>query len=375
MPPVIHRFRTIALVVTAALLSVGLFLALRPREPTYEERRLTEWLGDFSLSQKQDTEEPAERAKHAGEAVRHIGTNCLPLLLKMLQARDSAVKTKLVDWAARQSLIQFNFTSAGDIRDQALTAYAMLGPVARPAIPELTLLLHQERTARDAGCALARIGPEAITPLASALTNQVQEVRLAGIRSLIFYNLPGRQVVPILIQSLQHPDPGVRQQAAAALSRWADQSELIVPALIAALPDRDPAVVSHASESLVRFKEHRRQVTEALLKTLGEKEQRAAASSVLGALRQIAPGEPDLIVPAVTKALDDRDAKVRYEAVAVLGNFGARARIAVPSLLRLYHNGEEPFRQSIGSALLQIAPEAAATIGFTPPASSPSARP
>ena len=365
MPPVIHLFRTIGLIVAAALLGVGLFLALRPREPVYEGRRLSEWLGDFSLRQKQDTEEPVERAKRAAEAVRQMGTNCLPVLLKMLQARDSVVKAKLVEWAERQSLIEFNLTSAGDIRDQALEGFAALGPVAWPAIPQLTQLLNRETTASVAAAALVRLGLEAIPPLAAALTNQVSAVRYEAISALGRSRLPSHDVVPILMECLHNTDSLVRVEAAEALGKRTEFPDSSVPALIQAMQDTSPAVCRSATKSLGQYRNRTKEIVPLLLRMLESKECKMTPVLALEALRDIAPAEPGLLIPVFTAKLNDSNSGARMLAAIALGKYGTQAKFAVPSLLRLVLNEDFATRSNAACALLQIDPAAAATAGIT----------
>ena len=57
------------------------------REPVCEGKRLSFWLRSYSS----DGDSPV-----ADEALRTIGTNAIPALLAMLQAKDSTLKMKLV---------------------------------------------------------------------------------------------------------------------------------------------------------------------------------------------------------------------------------------------------------------------------------------
>src|SRR4051812_24256054 len=121
-----HRI-LLAIAVFAVLGGIAL-AALSAREPAYQGRRLSAWLGDFNV------ETPEVRQK-AREAVRHIGTNGLPLVVEFLGSKDSPLKLRVMGWAKRQSLVQFHFTLAQDRRRMALNACDALGSSARPAIP------------------------------------------------------------------------------------------------------------------------------------------------------------------------------------------------------------------------------------------------
>src|SRR5690349_2274165 len=92
-----------------ALLMVG-WVALyqgRSREPRYQNRTLSQWLEVYqraSVRTMSDTNAPAMLANSA-EAVKQIGTNAIPVLLKMIRAHDSSLahNTKLL--LRKQSLI------------------------------------------------------------------------------------------------------------------------------------------------------------------------------------------------------------------------------------------------------------------------------
>lgn len=376
-----QRWRTIELAAAAVLAAALLFRVLHPSEPSYEGRRLSEWLRDFGSRQPNDTEEPERQARQAAEAIRHLGTNCLPVLLKMIQVRDSVVKDKLTAWTDRHSFIKFNFTSAEELRNQALDAFAALGPVARPAIPELTVLLNRDQhdpyIQYAAAGALARIGPETIPPLAAALTNRSSFVRVAAISALGYSKLPGREVIPLLVQGLRDAHPDARRLAARSLGRWTDLPELSVPALIQATQDNEEDVCHLALLSLGQYKSRQKNIAAALVNILGDKDRKSLAPFVLEVLQDLAPNESELLVPAATAAMDDPDFRIRSQAVSLLGRCGPRARSAVPSLLRLFNNGDEQTRQAVGAALLQVDPPAAASLGVTndpspvPPAPTP----
>jgi HEAT repeat protein len=80
------------------------------------------------------------------------------------------------------------------------------------------------------------------------------------------------------------------------------------------------------------------------------------ASTALG---KIGP-EARAAVPALTRALQDRDEDVRREAASALGRLGPDARAAVADLVALLKDQRKPVRQQAASALRDIDPETAA---------------
>src|SRR4051794_26615546 len=137
-----HR---IILVVVVVLLLVG-WVALyqgRSREPRYRNRTLSQWLETYQravVGSKTDTNAPAMMAASA-EAVNQIGTNAIPVLLKMIRARDSSFErtTKLL--LRKQSLIRLAWRTDSECRSQACLGFRILGRYAKPAVGELTELV------------------------------------------------------------------------------------------------------------------------------------------------------------------------------------------------------------------------------------------
>src|SRR6184192_814673 len=64
--------------VLAAVTVVGAASLLWPREPSYGGRRLSAWLKGFEAEQ-------AEKRIAAADAIRHIGSNAVPLVVEKLR--------------------------------------------------------------------------------------------------------------------------------------------------------------------------------------------------------------------------------------------------------------------------------------------------
>src|SRR5882672_6599795 len=115
------------------LLAFG-FASSSQREPTYRGQTLTYWL------MKSCFEGDAE----ATAAVRQIGTNAIPSLTKWLLYEPSKMKLRMVDACEKLPCkIQLPLRDfIGDrhwkVRtDLAVYGFSLLGPEAKPAIPEL----------------------------------------------------------------------------------------------------------------------------------------------------------------------------------------------------------------------------------------------
>jgi RNA polymerase sigma factor (sigma-70 family) len=112
-----------------------------PSEPSYQGKKLSEWLVDIDYGQ------PQEKRDKAGEAIRKMGVKTLPFLL-----------ADLADEKAKDNRYS-----------QATWAFDALGSIGKPAIPKLTKLLEQNPGYVPG--ALAGIGRDALPELLNALIN------------------------------------------------------------------------------------------------------------------------------------------------------------------------------------------------------------
>jgi hypothetical protein len=119
------------------------------------------------------------------------------------------------------------------------------------------------------------------------------------------------EVIPLLIKAAEDPDQTVRQSALESLLKAKPELRTILPVLDLAWTDGNNAETRHFAGQL-------------LLKTAG-------------------PGAKSFA--AVSDALDSDDARTRASAARLLGDFGARAKAAVPKLTSLTNEATEPDEQ------------------------------
>src|SRR4051812_1919353 len=153
----------IGLAVIAAVIAI--IIALIPREPKYEGRTLSEWIKEANPRHSAHRKQPKDY-----EAVRHIGSNALPWLIKWISLKDPpAWKLRLL--ATSQTLPQwmqdrFVRQILGEVsnqkyREMAADGFVILGPRASPAVFDL---LEIEASSTDwslTGLALDKIGTAA----------------------------------------------------------------------------------------------------------------------------------------------------------------------------------------------------------------------
>jgi hypothetical protein len=168
--------------VIAVLSGIALVLALVWPQggPVYQGRSLRVWLKGF------DAKTPESRWRSA-EAVRHMGTNAVPLLISQLAHKrgpEPRWKYELRALLSRQSVVKVDLFRPRDERGEALAALDALGPNAKAALPAIEKLLGERPADHRALLVLAGIGPEAIPTLTRALTNDENVIRL-GARSCL----------------------------------------------------------------------------------------------------------------------------------------------------------------------------------------------
>ncbi len=192
--------------------------AAADQEPSYNGRLLSEWLADahagpgFSVVGAPDPPR---------EAIRAIGTNAIPTLLKWISYEPSPSE-RSGETGEDVPRWRWHTLSRKELADSTQSAFGFLGALARPAIPELTRLARTssdpERAERCA-VSLAGIGPEAIPNLASLATNGPASIRYAGAFGLEYFSRKpeGVRTLPALIECLADTNTPVSGSAQRSL--------------------------------------------------------------------------------------------------------------------------------------------------------------
>jgi HEAT repeat protein len=169
---------------------------LFPDEPSYNGKRLGEWLetrieggGDFTPAAK--------------DAIHQVGTNAIPALLKRL----TYVRPPYCF-----NPFQININAAG--------GFIALGEQAKPALPELWLLMDNTNkdTALTAMIATCGTGSNAMPFLIKGLTNPFANVRGQAANILMEgvgdkFPEQRKQAIPLFVKLLNDPDDDVRMNA------------------------------------------------------------------------------------------------------------------------------------------------------------------
>jgi tetratricopeptide (TPR) repeat protein len=115
-----------------------IYLALPAKEPFHNGKPLSYWLMRYEGLVGQTGEDGDDpEVRECREAIRQIGTNAIPLLLQMLRAKDSALKSKFMDLVERQDYIRFHFAPAAEQNFRAVQGFWCLNDLATNSIPAL----------------------------------------------------------------------------------------------------------------------------------------------------------------------------------------------------------------------------------------------
>ena len=288
-----------------AALAIGV-LVVWLREPRYHGRSLSAWLaalddgerGNRIVFDANSPPRPTKEQLEAAEAVRHMGTNALPELLRLLQAEESplySIKQRLHWWLIQSGRVPPTFqpnwhTVAARTRHVAALGIVALEPNARPPASSIVPLFRKHDFCKDAALVLASMGEQGLQPLRLAITtNPPSWQGTVAVWALAQFPTNGQAIVPDLLEGLNSKRPGFRTTCAWALTRIQTDPEIVVQAL-----------TNYANED-----------------------------------------------------------GMRYLCLKALSNYGARATSAVPFLVEMLHSQKRSRRHDVLETLIAIDPEAA----------------
>ncbi|MDB6124088.1 MAG: domain containing protein [Pedosphaera sp.] len=133
--------KRIILIAILLLVVAGLAIHfLRPKEPSYQSKTLTEWLKEHEAERTVSKQAVSERAIEA------IGTNATPTLLTLLTAKDLPGVAPLQASVEGLGWTNIHAFDATYKRRLATTGFLILGPAAKSATPQLVELARTGRS-------------------------------------------------------------------------------------------------------------------------------------------------------------------------------------------------------------------------------------
>jgi HEAT repeat protein len=290
----------------------------------------------------------------AAQALAEIGPAAKPAISRLLNQAlydpveyagvEAARALRTIDLVtARQAMVtSLQALREDDVqtRRQACAVLGGLGPVAKPAVPDLIDLLTDADDAvrMHAVGALGEIGIPAalvIPALAKALHDPAQAIRHRALSQFAFSIPPTEAVAPDLKHLLEDKDRGIATLAQAALNSPHRQAKDRTAVYVAAL--QMGSVNDYTLRQLAQFGPEAAGTVPSVIPVLKHEQPlyRYLAAEVLGA---IGPGAKDG-VPALIAALQDQDAVVQGSAADALDAIGTpEAHQAVAS----YRHTEGP---------------------------------
>lgn len=216
---------------TAALLLFGIAFALasamRPgaREPELNGVPLSHFLDKQTYGE-------LRTERDARESIRDCGTNAVPYLVSILEARESRLRIAMRQALARQSVISVTLPPLFVQQRQALSALAMIGPQNFPVLTNALASTNGEARAEAAGVLRYMTPREApVNVLLRALDDSHPETRSNAAGSLAFLRCQLDCVVPALVHRLNDSNNTVRVNIAGALGWLQRDAEPALPAL------------------------------------------------------------------------------------------------------------------------------------------------
>jgi HEAT repeat protein len=246
-------------VVAAVLVAFTVVLvSVPPSEPRYQGHSLTYWL--TICWNYPPTRTPGQVAQ-AEAAVRKIGTNALPCLLKWIASEVPPLEYRVMAKLPAPGKVKQLLYGLIYKRDKptpytlARIGFQLLGENSAPAVPELTKMLNDSNSLlrrQNAAVALASIGTNGLPPLLYALSNSNYPMpnTVVAVVPLISNVSP---VIPLLINCTTNSDRTLAGTAVQALGRLQMEPDIIVPAITNALAHPDGSVRFIAAQCFVTW--------------------------------------------------------------------------------------------------------------------------
>jgi hypothetical protein len=269
-----------------ALASVGIWILspADPPAPVYRGKALSAWLDD----RRATPQGPVVLSDEAVAAVRALGPEALPTLLRWIRASDSSFRrnTKVVlEWHLK---LPVQVPTNQDNRVRAMYGFRALGLAASSAFPELVSIAlnsPDDWQRGDAINALTESDAATMRRIAGGLKSPDREVRLRAVHTLTCIRIaPDEVCLPALervlhdpdamvraeaargialfqqqlkafAQVLVHPDPEFRASAARLIGGYRARAREYLPALEAAVGDADPGVRAAIAEAIQQIQD------------------------------------------------------------------------------------------------------------------------
>lgn len=366
---------TIALLAFLAFLA---WLAFHSSEPSYHGKSLSAWLEQARPNNEFDNPfQDIYLDTPSARAVRAIGKDALPTLLRLAHTRDTLPRQALFDLFQRYHWLGFRTQRFEDIHLKAAYGFLVLGPEAKSALPELISMLDDPASEVQivAAFAIGKIGPDgapAIPALQRLITNSLSANPTRKFstdeRSVPAYALgamgpAARRALPQLELLRKDSDLFVRATAEAACIKISGTG---LDAIFEPLKEPPPTNWAFAAEAIQFLGTNAAPAIPLLIPAL-QNTNASVRNTALLALSAIHMS-PETTIPAILPfvAATNTNSITRARALTIIRNFGPSARGLVPmtALLQALQDPDENIRIHATNALRQIDPDAARKAGI-----------
>ena len=305
-------------------------------------------------------------AVQAIRAMRPDPKVAIPLLTKVVNDADPTVRSSAMDGLAElgDSAVPGLIDALGKPRSavSACLALGEIGPAASPAVPTLVKLLNVGRNGdlrREAALTLGAIGPgasAAVPPLIKALDDPDFSIRMGAVFALGRIGPAARSAEePLRKLLLADPPPVLRTLLVWAAARIKPEDKMMaqraVMLLSEAMRSQEPRVRATAVRGLIDLHSVPEVVVPSMTRMLDEGPA-DLREDVLNVLHSA--GEPG--VPGLVSAL--RHAESQQRAINLLGRLGPKAARATAALRDLLKSNDAAVRRESLRALAAIGPGA-----------------
>jgi HEAT repeat protein len=301
-------------------------------------------------------------------AIRHMRR----VMGGLLAARERFPKISTLAQAKVSTLMAAVADQNAEVRGAVISVLGAIGPMAKPAVPQITAALKDPNKFVRTMAAVAlwwidRQTNVTVPILIEGLEDKGMDLEdRKGCAWVLGEMGPkAKAAVPELIAALRGIGKTSRTTSTVALASYASEAlgrmgEPAVPALTKALRDEDAEIRKNAAWALFRMGPKAKGAVPALI-AKSKDAQVDVRRFAIGALAKIGPAAREA-VPALIERLKDEHGGVRRNAGWALGHIGAPAKDAVPTLIVTLNDKDKAARDSAVWALGRIGPPAKAAV-------------
>lgn len=255
-----NRRKETALSCAALLIAILVgALLFQPGEPEHEGRPLSHWLADLGMPN-------AQKRGEAEAAVKAMGADIVPHLIRRLDERDSSLGRRFSRLASKAPFVESK-PPVYEVHFQAAWACWLLDDKAHAAAPALVALLDQPNASFPVPQLVAKyLGEEAVQPLLDALPHATFSTKTSIINALGSLRRAARPALPELLKLTTTRDRSLQQCAEDAILQIADEPAKLMPLLIRRLKGRPGRRRIDAIHRVGQIGAHAKDAVPALLK-------------------------------------------------------------------------------------------------------------